>query len=188
VSISVREVDWWKLAGLVFSDEFEIVAGECSEAEGNPEIAVDCFPDRPAGFFVRAGHELAGRKQVTLDDIARLALVAPRLPARIVTKVPAIGKHGQVSADGRYLLPAIEAPGLRAITDILLGSNAVGMSLPVFCAEETARGALVQLPVHAPWLFIHQGIMLPRSRAMSPAIRTFITAAKAAERRYFSHS
>jgi DNA-binding transcriptional LysR family regulator len=186
VSISVREVDWWKLAELVSGDEFDIILGECSEAEQNPDVVVHHFPDRPACFFVRESHELAGRSRVSLGDIARFALVAPRLPARIVKQFPAIGKHGQLSSDGRYMLPAIEAPGLRAILDIILGSNAIGMSLPEFCREEIERGTLVELPLRAPWLCIHQGIMLPRGREVSPALRAFIGIAKSAERNYFT--
>jgi DNA-binding transcriptional LysR family regulator len=186
VSVSVRDVDWWKLGSLAAGDEFDLVIGECSEAEKLPNVTVNHFPDRPAGFFVRAGHELVGQSHVSVNDIARFALVAPRLPARISSQFPAEGKHGHVSSDGRYFLPAIEAPGLRAILDIILGSNAIGMSLPTFCREEIARGTLVELPLHPPWLCIHQGIMLTKSFKVSSAVQAFAAIAMAAERRYFT--
>ena len=186
ISVSVREADWWKLAELVPSDEFDVVIGECSEAEGKPGISITHLPDRPAGFFVRAGHPLAGRPSVSVTDLASFALAAPRLPARVVGHFPALGKHVQVTADGRFIMPTIEAAAPRAILDIVLGSNAIGMSLPSFCREETERGTLVELPLRAPWLCIHQGIMLRKGRETSAAIRAFIRTAHAAERMYFA--
>lgn len=185
ISVSVREADWWKLAELVPSDEFDIVIGECSEAEGQPGISITHFPDRPAGFFVRAGHPLAGRPSVTLADLASFALAGPRLPARVVGHLPALAKQVQLTADRKFFIPTIEAAAPRAILDIVLGSNAIGMSLPSFCREEMERGTLVELPLRAPWLCIHQGIMLRKGRETSAAIRAFIRAAHAAERTYF---
>jgi DNA-binding transcriptional LysR family regulator len=186
ISIGVRELDWWRLAAAVPGDEFELVIGECSEAERDPDIVVERFPERRAGFYVRSGHPLDEREALTIEDLAAFPLAAPRLPSRISQFLPAKSKLGQVSKGGDHFIPMIEAAAPRSIIDLVLASDAIGMSLAPFCAEALAAGKVVELPLRPPWLCIRQGIMHARGRILSGASLAFRAAAKAAERKYFT--
>ena len=77
ISISMRELDWWRLADAALGDEFHLVFGETSDAERAPEIVIERFPERHGGLFVRSGHRLSGRNDITLDTIAAFPLASP---------------------------------------------------------------------------------------------------------------
>jgi len=185
ISISMREMDWWKLADAALGDEFDMVLGESGEIERIPEIIVERFPERPAGVFVRAGHPLANRNEVTLDQIAQFPLAAPRLPPRAAQVFPTAGKLGRLSDDGRYFLPRIECATPRSVIGAALASDAVCIALKGLCAGEIGSGTIVELPFHPPWLHVRQAIMYARGRPLSGAALAFRTAARVAERKYF---
>jgi DNA-binding transcriptional LysR family regulator len=187
IAISMRELDWWKLAEAAQSDEFDMAIGETSEAERDPLIAVEPFPEREGSIVVRAGHQLAGRNLVTLEEIAAFPLAGPRLPARLAEVLPKASRLGHISDDGRFFMPVIECATPRSMIDVVAASNAVSMIWREHCAEQLKTGAVVELPFHPPWLRVRQGIMYRRNHPLSPAALLFRTSAKAAERAYFSH-
>jgi DNA-binding transcriptional LysR family regulator len=186
ISIRLREMDWWKLAEAALSDEFHMVIGERSEADQVPEIKVEPFPERDAAFFVRAAHPLAPVTEVTLDQIAQFPLASVRLPSRASRVFPTGAKLGRPSEDGRYFFPKFECATPRSMIDVALESEAVCLALRGLCAEQLASGAMVELPLRARWLRIRQGLMYARGRPLSEAAMAFRTAAKVAERNYFS--
>ena len=186
VAISLRELDWWKLADAALSDEFDLAIGELSEAERNAEIATEGFPERDGCIVVRAGHQLAGRNDVTLEEVSQFPLAAPRLPGRIAQVLPPSSKLGHISGDGRYFIPMIECATPRSMIDVVVASNAVCMTLRQLCAEQLKNGAVMELPLHPPWLRVRQGIMYRRGRRLSPAAMAFRAVAKRAESKYFS--
>jgi DNA-binding transcriptional LysR family regulator len=187
ISISLRELDWWKLADAVQSGEVDLALGELSEANRNPDIAKEAFPEREGSIIVRASHVLAGRKQVTLEEIARFPLAGPRLPARIAQLLPAACALGSLSEDGHFFIPVIECATPRAMIDIVSASNAVCTLWPEHCTAQLKAGILQELPFHPPWLRVNQGIMYRRNKPLSPAALAFRAAAMNAERKYFRH-
>lgn len=187
ISISLRELDWWKLADAVQSGEFDLAVGEMSEADNYPDIATERFPEREGSIIVRAGHPLAGRRLVTLEDVAAFPLAGPRLPARVAQVLPPACALGNLSRDGRFFLPVIECATPSSMIDVVLASDALCMLWPEFCAEKIQSGALAELPLRPPWLRTGQGIMYQRNLPLSPAALRFRFIAKSAERRYFQH-
>jgi DNA-binding transcriptional LysR family regulator len=187
IAISLRELDWWKLSEAVHSGEFDLALGELSEANKTPDLVKEPFPEREGSIIVRSGHQLAGRNQVTLEDIARFPLAGPRLPGRIAQLLPAACAMGAVSEDGQFFVPVIECATPRSMIDVVSASNAVCMIWPEYCAEQLKSGQLLELPFHPPWLRVAQGIMHRRNKPLSPAAQAFRNVAKAAERKYFRH-
>jgi DNA-binding transcriptional LysR family regulator len=185
IAISLREFDWWKLADAALSDEFDLVVGEISDAERHTEIAIEAFPEREGSIVVRAGHELAGRNHLTLEDVAKFPLAAPRLPGRMAQVLPKGSKLGHLSEDGRHFIPVIECATPSAMIDVIAASNAVCMTLRELCAERMRAGVIVELPLHPPWLTVRQGIMYRRGRKLPAAALAFRAVAKSAERKYF---
>jgi len=187
ISISLRELDWWKLADAVQSGEVDLAIGELSEASKIPELAKEPFPEREGSVIVRADHQLAGLKQVTLEEIARFPLVGPRFPGRIAQMLPSVRGFGSLSEDGRFFIPMIECATPRAIIDVVTASDAVCMIWPEFCANALKSGVLRELPFHPPWLRAGPGIIYRRSKPLSAAAQAFCDAARSAERDYFRH-
>lgn len=187
VAISLRELDWWKLSEAVHSGEFDLAMGELSEANKNPELVKEAFPEREGSFVVRAGHSLAGRNQVMLEDIARFPLAGPRVPGRIAQLLPSVCAMGAVSEGGQFFIPVIECATPRSMIDVVSASNAVCMIWPEYCAEQLKTGQLIELPFHPPWLRVAQGIMYRRNKPLSPVALAFRKMARNAERKYFRH-
>jgi DNA-binding transcriptional LysR family regulator len=187
IAISLRELDWWKLSDAVDSGAFDLAIGELSEANKNPDLVKEPFPEREGSIIVRAGHQLAGRNQVTLEEIARFPLAGPLLPGRIAQLLPPNCGMGSLSEDGRFFVPVIECATPRSMIDVVSGSNATCMIWPEYCAAQLRSGELLELPFRPPWLRVAQGIMYRRGKPLSPAALDFRTVAKTAERKYFRH-
>ena len=187
IAMSIRELDWWKLADAALGEEFDLTIGEVSEAEHDPRVTVDPLPERAGSLIVRAGHPLDGRSRVSLEDIARYPLAGPRLPARIAEVLPKESRLGQLSDDRRHYIPIIECATPRAMIDVVKASDALCMILREHCADQLTGGTVVELPFHPPWLRLRQGIIYRRDRPLSPAALLFRSAARTAERKYFQH-
>lgn len=187
ISISLRELDWWTLSDAVHSGEFDLAIGELSEANKNPDLVKEPFPEREGSIIVRAGHQLAGRNEVTLEEIARFPLAGPRVPGRIAQLLPSACAMGSLSEDGQFFIPVIECATPRSMIDVVSQSNAFCMLWPEYCAEQLKSGQVLELPFHPPWLRTAQGIMYRRSKPLSPAAMTFRNVARSAERKYFRH-
>lgn len=187
ISISLRELDWWTLSDAVHSGEFDLAIGELSEANKNPDLVKEPFPEREGSIIVRAGHPLAGRNQVTLEEISRFPLAGPRLPGRIAQLLPPACAMGSLSEDGQFFVPVIECATPRSMIDVVSASNAICMIWPEYCAGQLKAGQLLELPFHPPWLRVTQGIMYRRNKPLSPAALAFRNVARTAERNYFRH-
>ena len=187
IAISLRELDWWKLSDAVHMGEFDLAMGELSEANKNPDLVKEPFPEREGSIIVRAGHALAGRNEVTLEQIARFPLAGPRLPGRIAQLLPPVCAMGALSEDGQFFIPVIECATPRSMIDVVSASNAVCMIWPEYCAEQLKKGEMQELPFHPPWLRVTLGIMYRRNKPLSPAALAFRNVARNAERKYFRH-
>jgi DNA-binding transcriptional LysR family regulator len=187
LSISLRELDWWKLSEAVQSGEVDLAIGELSEANKIPELTKELFPEREGSIIVRADHPLADLKQVTLEELARFPLVGPRLPGRIAQLLPPACGFGTLSEDGRFLIPVIECATPRSMLDVVLASDAICMIWPEYCSDALKSGALREMAFHPPWLRVGQGIMYRRAQPLSSAATAFCVAARHAEQAYFRH-
>lgn len=185
ISISMREIDWWKLVDAVLDGECHLAIGECSEAEQRSDVVVERFPERQGAAFVRPGHKLAGRGALTIEDFAEFSFAAPRLPGRVSRFMPTGSRLGNLSDDGRFFLPTIESATPRSMIDVVTVSDAVCVMPPGLCDPQLASGQLVELPFHPPWLTIRQGLMSARGRRLPDAALAFRSYAKIAERDYF---
>ena len=185
LSISLRELDWWKLSEAAQSGEVDIAIGELSEANKIPELAKEPFLEREGSIIVRADHPLAGLKQVTLEELARFPLVGPRLPGRIAQLLPPVCGFGALSEDGRFFIPVIECATPRSMLDVVSASDAICMIWPEYCADALKSGALREIAFHPAWLRVSQGIMYRRTQPLSSAALAFCAEARRAERDYF---
>ena len=166
ISISLRELDWWKLSEAVHSGEFDLAIGELSEAEqesGSREGALS---------GTRRQHHRAGRPRAcraqpgdARGDRALSAWRARACQAASPSCCRRPARLGHLSEDGRFFIPVIECATPRAMIDVVSASNAVCMIWPEYCAEQLRAGALLELPFHPPWLRVSPGHHVPAQQA-----------------------
>jgi DNA-binding transcriptional LysR family regulator len=175
------ELPWWELPEALLRREIDIAVGESSVFATATEIAVDRLSPRQMVMLCRAGHPLAGASHVSLADIARYPLAAPRLPPRIFQKLPTGTPMGSVSTDGRYFSPRIECATWYAIIEAVTLSDAIGAGAPSFLASLAEQAGIAILPFRPVWWSTDYAVARLRDWAPSPAAEAFYTLARAAE-------
>jgi DNA-binding transcriptional LysR family regulator len=158
-------VDHWQgLAQALEAGEIELFVGEASEMDRDPALRVDLLAADQGVFFCRAGHPLAQRRRVTLEDVRAHPFVAPRIPPRILTWLfPGPGRSPQV----------IECESYAALRAAVEASDAVSGGFISVIADAVRERRLVALPVHVPEFVLHAGVVSLRRRTLSPAAESF---------------
>jgi DNA-binding transcriptional LysR family regulator len=185
-SVAISEMQWWDLTDALRDGLVDLAIGECSEGERQEDVVVEPLPHRSVCFVVHSGHSLAQLKSLTMKEISEFPFVGPRLPARRLTGFPVLSGMGRISDDGRFFIPRIESLEMQTMLDVVLGTNAVCLTLPKFAASLIGSGLLRELPFKPPWLRTHYGIMQLRGRSESKSATAFRRAAIKAEQTFFA--
>ena len=164
LGIRARVDHWRALERSLGAGEIELFVGEASEAERDPAFRVERLAPDPCVFFCRAGHPLARRRRVTLDDVRAYPMVAPRIPPRILAWL----HPGQEDPP-----QAVECESYAVVRAALLASDAVSGGLLSSIAEDVRARRLAVLPVRAPEFVLHAGVVSLRARTLSPAAEVF---------------
>jgi DNA-binding transcriptional LysR family regulator len=174
IVIDLSVGDWPELTRRVIDGELDIAVAETSLAVDDERLTVEPLPRHQGVFYCRAGHALASRAELSLDDLTPFPLVMTSLPPRLFTH---LGR--QLSPLRSDLPDGVAAAEIRAETVVLarqvvLASDALSVALPLQIAADVAAGRLVQLPLELPWLNTAYGIIRLAHRTPSPAAVEFL--------------
>lgn len=172
--VDVSVGDWPSLTGRVLTGDLDLAVAESSLALANPRLAVELLPEHAGTFFCRAGHPLAIRRGLTLDDMRQYPFTVTMLPERLL----ALAAKDDV-APRTDLPPGVGAPAIRVETFrlarcIVLESDAIGAAAPSQIADDVARGHLVALPLRPPWLRTRYAMIRLAGRTPSPVADAFM--------------
>jgi len=172
--VDLSVADWSELIRRVASGELELAIADTGVAEQDDRLVVESLPRHQLNFFCRAGHPLAGRAALSLEELRQHPLVGTSLPPQMAA-LAAKNKMGM-----RANLPSgITAPEIRVDTfalarRIVMESDAVGGAVSSQIQDSVARGELVMLPLELPWLKTNYGIIRLANRTPSPAALAFM--------------
>jgi DNA-binding transcriptional LysR family regulator len=172
--VDLPVADWSELIRRVAAGELELAIADTGVAAQDDRLVVESLPRHQLSFFCRAGHPLAGRTALTLEELRKYPLVGTALPPQL-SALAAKDKSGM-----RANLPAGgAAPEIRVDTfplarRIVMQSNAVGGAVLSQIQDSVARGELVMLPLELPWLKLNYGIIRLANRTPSPAAEAFM--------------
>jgi DNA-binding transcriptional LysR family regulator len=172
--VDLSVADWSELMRRVASGELELAIADTGVAEQDDRLVVDSLPRHQLNFFCRAGHPLASRAVLSLEELRQHPLVGTSLPPQMAA-LAAKNKMGM-----RANLPSgITAPEIRVDTfalarRIVMESDAVGGAVSSQIQDSVARGELVMLPLELPWLKTNYGIIRLANRTPSPAALAFM--------------
>lgn len=173
IRADVVVADWPELYRMVLADELDIAVAEVSHAIGDNRMVVEPLPEHQAFFYCRAGHPLAGRAEISTEDISAYPLAMTTVPRRLLEY---LGKDASADADAREGngLPhfRVETPYLARA--IVMESNVVGVTLPTQVEHDVALGRVVLLPLRLPGLRSAYGILRLARRTLSPAAAEFL--------------
>jgi len=172
--VDLSVADWSELIRRVVSSELELAIADTGVAKQDDRLVAESLSRHQLSFFCRAGHPLAGRAALSVEELRKHPLVGTSLPPQMAA-LAAKNKMGM-----RANLPSgITAPEIRVDTfalarRIVMESDAVGGAVSSQIQDSVARGELVMLPLELPWLKTNYGIIRLANRTPSPAAMAFM--------------
>ena len=140
--VSVRLVirDWDELLRGLRSREIEFFVAETSTLQQEVDVEIEPLPPHPVYFAARAGHPLAGRRNVIATDTFAYPFVSlSRIPPRMLEPLRAAQRKSADTEAAMRSFPALECNAVSVITQVVLGSDAVMATTLTSIARRTGE-------------------------------------------------
>jgi DNA-binding transcriptional LysR family regulator len=183
LAIELRVANWTRIGDDVRERRIDLGLADISEAALDPELQTESIGAPQLSFFCAAGHPLAGKAHLKLEDLIEYPWVGASLPGRGRAVLPSLEKpFGIFDARNDRFHPRVLVETFSAAKDIVLAGQGLGAALKSQIAPELKQKRLVILPVDAPWLRLNYGFILKRGRTPSPAAVAFMETVRTIER------
>jgi DNA-binding transcriptional LysR family regulator len=180
--VEIHSANWERAIGDVLGGAADLGFAEVTGATDHVDLHVQSVRKSQVFFFCAAGHPLAERDHLTLDELLDYPWAGPTLPERYRAGVPPVDKRFAVfDADQSRLRPRALVGSFTAAKQIVLGGNALSVAIQSQIARELSEGIFVRLPFEAPWLSINYGFITKRGRTLSPAAKAFMAIVRSIE-------
>lgn len=174
VLVDLATADWPALTRRVAAGEIELAVADIGLAAQDDQLVVEPLPQHQACLFCRAGHPLAGRASLTIDDVRSYPLVATSLPPRLDSLAARDRRGLRSTLPEGTTAPEIHVDSFALVLPVVLQSDAIGGAAPSQIRSELDRGEVRMLPLELPWLRTRYGIIRLANRTPSPAARSFL--------------
>ena len=182
IAAEIRSASWERAIGDVLEGAADLGFAEATSAFNNDELQVQPVRNSPVFFFCAAGHPLAGRERLTLEDLLEYPWAGPSLPERYRAALPTEDKPFAVfDAHRSRLYPRALVGSFSAAKQVVLGGHALSVAIRSQIAHELHEGILVRLPYAAPWLSINYRFITKCGRTPSPAANAFMVIVRSIE-------
>jgi DNA-binding transcriptional LysR family regulator len=167
------EVDYSKqLIKKLLSADIDIVLGRILDRDGAEELAFEPLSDERHAVIARADHPLAGRRNLTLEEIRDQTWILPE-PGSI-----ARDRLASVFVERGLDMPTsvVETTSLPVITGLLSQSDMVA-TFPACAVEAYRKAGIVTVLIEDLGVHIGPfGIVTRRARQLSPGAQTMLDA------------
>jgi DNA-binding transcriptional LysR family regulator len=178
----IRSANWERAIGDVLEGAADLGFAEVTGALKNDDLQVQPVRKSQVFFFCAAGHPLAGRERLTLDDLLEYPWAGPSLPERYRAALPTEDRPFAVfGADRNRLHPRALVGSFSAAKQVVLGGHVLSVAIHCQIARELNEGLLVRLPYEAPWLSLNYGFITKRGRTPSPAAQAYMAIVRSIE-------
>jgi len=159
VSVKVQARDWDELARQLRSRELDFFVAETSTLHREPDLEVMPLPaEHPLYLVARAGHPLAGRGRVSIEDALEWPLATPgRVPPRVLNPLLAAHRSASKRIATARPLPSIECNSLATVNRVVANSDAITGTMLSCISSELESGRFVLLS-QEPWLHLQYGV------------------------------
>jgi len=183
VSVRVFASDWDTLARDLRNRELDFFIAETSTLHREPDLEVlPTTAAHPLYLVARAGHPLAGRSGLSIEEALEWPLVAPgRVPPRVLDPLLAAHRAATKRVMTAHPLPSIECNSLAAVKRIVATSDAITATIASCISAELESGQFVLL-TREPWLHLHYGVTSLKGLPQTQVAQRFLEFALDAER------
>jgi len=163
-----------RLLGLLRNSEIDMMIVDTRGIQNLTDLDLLMLPTYTGHFFCRAGHPLAARSHVTLREVLDFPQALLWVPKGTLATM--VSKEGlELEEFSRMPNGLIECYNLKVLLDIVMASDAIGMTIAPIVKHQTETGQIVLLPFKSPeFRSSYQVIMLKRY-SLAPAVETFRT-------------
>jgi len=170
LEIDVTVGNWLSLRQQVLSRTIDLSVAELSGLADDDRFVVKPCAQHRAALICRNGHPLLASKSPTLQHIRNFPLVSSVLPGRL-RMLP--GKRASSPGSGDLVVPTVQVDTMGLVMDVVAGSDAIGIAMPVNILESVRRGDLAVLALDLPFLKSNYGIIRLAGRTPAPATEAF---------------
>lgn len=173
--VSARLVvrDWDELLRDLRGREIEFLVAETSTLQQEVDVDIEPLPPHPVFFAARAGHPLAGRRDVTATDTFAYPFVSlSRIPPRLLEPLRAAQRKSTDPEATMRSFPALQCNAVSVITQVVLGSEAIMATTLTSIRAELESGRITLLGSE-PWLSSNYGIVRLKNHALTVAAARF---------------
>lgn len=139
------------------------------------------LPSHTGIWASRAGHPLAGKHKLQLEDVLRYPMISCAMPRRFANLLGESPNAGRLDSDSGQFFPAITLDSLILGPEVALASDAIMLTPPSIAANELTRGELVILDLHLPWQRTNYGFITKRDRSLSAVTKEYMACVRAVE-------
>ncbi len=168
VRINLRVDHWQQLSEWLLDNEIDFFVADIAEWAHDDRFDCEPLPAQEFVWFCRTGHPLASRPIVSQRDLLKYPLATPRMPVWAVDWFAAAMSEEERTESTPKPMPNIQCESYSMLKRIVLAGDCVSAALSTTIEEELAEGRLAVLPVDAPKLMTHAGIVRLRGRSSSP--------------------
>lgn len=167
LNVKAEVNDWATLLRKVEDEALDFAVVERRTLSPDARLETRLLSVEEAGWYVRAGHPLAGRGSLALRELRPYPLVSVPLPATARSQL----QRRLGLAPGEALSLGIECNDLNALREVVTRSDAVLSATATLCRREVARGRMVRLAIHEGQPRVEFAAVWPSHRDLSPAAR-----------------
>jgi DNA-binding transcriptional LysR family regulator len=171
--IDVRVDHWSQLSEWLDEGRIDLYVADAAVTRGESHVHVIPTPPEELVWFCRSQHPLASAKNVTRKQLLQYPLVTPRMP-EWASRWFAEGVDQGETRGIEHRINAVECENYTMLKHMVLAGNCVSAALRSTIQAELSHGLLVVLPVKAPILRTHAGIVYLRERTLSPLAEALI--------------
>ncbi len=165
ICLRVEVSNWQLLLQRLREEDIEFFVADMRDLPADPALRIRALRQEPGGFYVRAGHPLAGRRPVTLAQAWSHGVASVRVPQAVRATLARLLGLG-APADLAF---ALECDDVAVLKSVALASDVVLAAPHAAVAAEIGAGALHALAVSdLPPLASSMGIVTLHGRTPSP--------------------
>ncbi len=161
-----------RLLGFLRSSEIDIMILDTRGIEDTSDLNIVTLPKYKGYFFCRAGHPLAAQSHVTLKDVLEFPQALIWVPKGMLATMLSDGGLG---TDEFSEMPGglIQSYNLKVLLDIVIGSDAVGMTIAPIYEQQIESGQIVLLPFESQKFWSACEIVTLERYSLAPAVEVF---------------
>lgn len=169
LQVEVIEGDWQRLGALMLARGIELAVFDTRLIATDHRLRVEALPAHRGHFYCRAGHPLAGRTGLQLQQVLAYPFVGNRGPYQPLADAAGAGAGLQIDAATGDIRPMISTTSAAAARAIVRRTDGVGLATLPQLQDELKRQGLSILDVEWSGMYSAYGLVSLREHVLSPA-------------------